>query len=167
MLHGRHGTSRQRGLPRRQQESKAGFQRLCELRLLRECPRDSLRSDVRLRKSLESKNKAELCTASPRPLPRSQPLLYVLHKLILLSITLADHRCLGLLQISDILLPPLSVLFPLHKNLDEKFAVLRRGPKYEQLHGYNTLELARSDGAVILAYGSVPSPSHLNPPPSH
>ncbi|OAA65710.1 mechanosensitive ion channel [Niveomyces insectorum RCEF 264] len=55
--------------------------------------------------------------------------------------------------VSDILLPPLSVLLPLNKNLDEKFAVLRRGPHYEKDHGYNTLQIAQDDGAVVMAYG--------------
>ncbi|CAK7244283.1 MAG: hypothetical protein STHCBS139747_005820 [Sporothrix thermara] len=55
--------------------------------------------------------------------------------------------------VSDILLPPLSVLLPLNKNLDEKFAVLRPGPNYEKEHGYNTLQFAQDDGAVVMAYG--------------
>jgi large conductance mechanosensitive channel len=55
--------------------------------------------------------------------------------------------------VSDILLPPLSVLFPLNKNLDEKFAVLRPGPEYDRQNGYNTLKLAQADGAVVMAYG--------------
>ncbi|KAJ9136435.1 Mechanosensitive ion channel [Pleurostoma richardsiae] len=55
--------------------------------------------------------------------------------------------------VSDILLPPLSVLFPLNKNMDEKFAVLRRGPNYEDYDGYNTLKQAQEDGAVVMAYG--------------
>lgn len=55
--------------------------------------------------------------------------------------------------VSDILLPPLSVLLPLNKNMDEKFAVLRPGPNYEADHGYNTLKLAQDDGAVVMAYG--------------
>ena len=54
---------------------------------------------------------------------------------------------------SDILLPPLSVLFPLNKNMDEKFAVLHPGPNYERQKGYNTLKLAQEDGAVVMAYG--------------
>ena len=55
--------------------------------------------------------------------------------------------------VSDILLPPLSVILPLNKNLEEKFAVLQRGPNYELYHGYNTLKLAKDDGAVVMAYG--------------
>ncbi|KAI1426854.1 large-conductance mechanosensitive channel [Xylaria sp. FL1777] len=55
--------------------------------------------------------------------------------------------------VNDILLPPLSVLLPLNRNMDEKFFVLRPGPKYEEQDGYNTIGLAQEDGAVILAYG--------------
>lgn len=55
--------------------------------------------------------------------------------------------------VSDILLPPLSVLLPLNKNLDEKFAVLKPGPNYERENGYNTLQFAQDDGAVVMAYG--------------
>jgi len=55
--------------------------------------------------------------------------------------------------VSDIVLPPISVLFPLNKNLDEKFAVLKRGRNYDAEHGYNTLQQAQDDGAVVMAYG--------------
>ncbi|KAG8846906.1 hypothetical protein FRB96_001751 [Tulasnella sp. 330] len=56
--------------------------------------------------------------------------------------------------VSDLLLPPIS-LFPfIGKNLPEKFAVLRRGPNYDEYGGYNTLKQAADDGAVTLAYGS-------------
>ncbi|EFX05611.1 mechanosensitive ion channel [Grosmannia clavigera kw1407] len=55
--------------------------------------------------------------------------------------------------VSDILLPPLSVLLPLNKNLDEKFAVLQPGPSYAAENGYNTLQIAQDDGAVVMAYG--------------
>ncbi|TVY13580.1 Anditomin synthesis protein L [Lachnellula arida] len=58
--------------------------------------------------------------------------------------------------VSEILLPPLSLLPFVHRNLDEKFAVLRRGPAYNRTdgHGYNTLDQATSDGAVVMAYGA-------------
>lgn len=59
--------------------------------------------------------------------------------------------------VSDIMLPPLSVIFPLNKNLQEKFAVLRPGPNYAREDGYNTLKLAQDDGAVVMAYGWVQS----------
>ncbi|KAL2139061.1 hypothetical protein VTI28DRAFT_5846 [Corynascus sepedonium] len=55
--------------------------------------------------------------------------------------------------VSDILLPPLSVLLPLNKNLEEKFAVLRPGPHRPPHGGYNTLQQAQDDGAVVMAYG--------------
>ncbi len=57
--------------------------------------------------------------------------------------------------VSNILLPPISVLLPLNKNLDEKFVVLKRGPHYGDQHGYNTVDLAQADGAVVMAYGWV------------
>lgn len=57
--------------------------------------------------------------------------------------------------VSDILLPPLSVLLPLNKNLEEKFAVLRSGPHRPRDTGYNTLKQAQDDGAVVMAYGCV------------
>jgi large conductance mechanosensitive channel len=58
--------------------------------------------------------------------------------------------------VSDILLPPLSLLPFINKQLDEKFAVLRSGPNYNetQTWGYNTLQQAIDDGAVVLAYGN-------------
>jgi large conductance mechanosensitive channel len=55
--------------------------------------------------------------------------------------------------VSDILLPPLSLIPGIDKNLEEKFAVLRRGPHYESMKGYNTLAQAQADGAVVMAYG--------------
>jgi large conductance mechanosensitive channel len=55
--------------------------------------------------------------------------------------------------VSDILLPPLSVLLPLNKNLEEKFAVLRAGEHRPGDGGYNTLKQAQEDGAVVMAYG--------------
>jgi len=35
--------------------------------------------------------------------------------------------------------------------MEEKFAVLRKGKHYG--HGYNTMQQALDDGAVIMAYG--------------
>lgn len=57
--------------------------------------------------------------------------------------------------VSDILLPPLSLLPFINRNMDEKFAVLRKGPNYNQTMsiGYNTMQQAADDGAVVLAYG--------------
>jgi large conductance mechanosensitive channel len=42
-----------------------------------------------------------------------------------------------------------------HKNLPEKFVVLRRGPHGDK--GYNTLLQAREDGASTMAYGYIMS----------
>ncbi|KAF7547807.1 hypothetical protein G7046_g8887 [Stylonectria norvegica] len=55
--------------------------------------------------------------------------------------------------VSDILMPPLSVILPLNKNIEEKFAVLKAGPEYKKI-GYNTLQQAQDDGAVVMPYGS-------------
>ncbi|RYP11597.1 hypothetical protein DL765_007697 [Monosporascus sp. GIB2] len=55
--------------------------------------------------------------------------------------------------VNDIILPPLSALFPLNRNLDEKFAVLKPGPNYDSAMGYTTLRQAIEDGAVVMAYG--------------
>jgi len=55
--------------------------------------------------------------------------------------------------VSDVLLPPLSILLPLNKNLEEKFAVLKPGPG--KGGPYNTLKQAQEDGAVVMAYGFV------------
>lgn len=55
--------------------------------------------------------------------------------------------------VGDILTPLLGLLPFIHRNLDEKFAVLRRGPAYH-VGGYNTLKQALDDGAVVMAYGS-------------
>ncbi|KAK5998391.1 Anditomin synthesis protein L [Cladobotryum mycophilum] len=48
---------------------------------------------------------------------------------------------------------PLSILLPLNKNIEEKFAVLRPGPNFNST-GYNTLKQAQQDGAVVMAYGA-------------
>lgn len=55
--------------------------------------------------------------------------------------------------VGDILMPPLSVLLPINKNIEQKFAVLRVGNNYNESIGYNTLHQAQEDGAVIMAYG--------------
>ncbi|KAL7950054.1 large-conductance mechanosensitive channel [Trichoderma barbatum] len=59
--------------------------------------------------------------------------------------------------VSAILMPPISVILPINKNIEEKFAVLRPGPQYNAScpsGGYNTLYQAQADGAVVMAYGS-------------
>lgn len=55
--------------------------------------------------------------------------------------------------VNNILMPPLSVIFPIDRNMEEKFAVLKPGPSYEREAGYTTLARAKDDGAVVLAYG--------------
>jgi large conductance mechanosensitive channel len=58
--------------------------------------------------------------------------------------------------VSDILLPPLSLLPFINRNMEEKFAVLRAGKNYHNGthgHGYNTMDQALADGAVVLSYG--------------
>lgn len=61
-------------------------------------------------------------------------------------------------------LPIVSLLPFLNRNMDQKFAVLSQGPNYVDGEGYNTLEQARDDGALVLAWGCV-YPSN-NPSPS-
>ncbi|KAI4196915.1 MAG: hypothetical protein LQ350_006228 [Teloschistes chrysophthalmus] len=51
--------------------------------------------------------------------------------------------------VSDILLPPISLLPFFARNLEEKFAVLKPGPRYHH-EGYNTPKQAKEDGAVGL-----------------
>jgi large conductance mechanosensitive channel len=53
--------------------------------------------------------------------------------------------------VSDILLPPISLLPFLSRNLDERFATLKQGGNGTA--GYNTVQLALEDGAVVMAYG--------------
>lgn len=55
--------------------------------------------------------------------------------------------------VACILMPPLSIIFPINKNIEEKFAVLQAGPNFNKTSGYNTLHQAQEDGAVVMAYG--------------
>lgn len=55
--------------------------------------------------------------------------------------------------VTNILLPPVSILMPIRRNMEEKFWILHHGPNYDETIGYNTLEQARDDGAVVMAYG--------------
>jgi large conductance mechanosensitive channel len=60
--------------------------------------------------------------------------------------------------VTDVLLPPISLLPFLSRNIQEKFVILQAGPNYNAtIRGYNTLQQASDDGAVTLGYGSVPS----------
>lgn len=52
-------------------------------------------------------------------------------------------------------MPPISVLLPIRKNIQEKFAVLQGGDNYDSEKGYNTPGQALEDGAVIMTYGLV------------
>lgn len=57
--------------------------------------------------------------------------------------------------VSDILLPVLALLPFIDRNFEEKFAVLKAGPRYGEGggRGYNTVKLALEDGAVVMAWG--------------
>ncbi|KAJ5747172.1 uncharacterized protein N7511_008868 [Penicillium nucicola] len=55
--------------------------------------------------------------------------------------------------VSDMVLPIVSLLPFLNRNMDQKFAVLSKGPNFSHEIGYNTLRQAREDGALVLAYG--------------
>ncbi|MCJ1241698.1 hypothetical protein MMC14_009704 [Varicellaria rhodocarpa] len=57
--------------------------------------------------------------------------------------------------VSDIILPPISLIPFINRNLGEKFAVLLQGQHYPKKDGYNTLKQALDDGAVVMAYGWV------------
>ncbi|KAK1967121.1 large conductance mechanosensitive channel protein [Colletotrichum sublineola] len=57
--------------------------------------------------------------------------------------------------VQNIIMPPISVILPLNRNMEQKFAVLQGGPNYTR-SGYTTLERAKDDGAVVLAYGPMP-----------
>ena len=63
--------------------------------------------------------------------------------------------------VSEILLPPLSLLPFINRNMEEKFAILRKGKNYTEENDYNTMQQALDDGAVIMAYGyALPSSSN-------
>lgn len=58
--------------------------------------------------------------------------------------------------VSDIILPVISLLPFIGRNITEKFLVLRAGPNYDRhnARGYNTVQIALDDGAVVWAWGS-------------
>lgn len=58
-------------------------------------------------------------------------------------------------------MPPISIILPLKRNIEEKFAVLRIGNNYNATTGYNTFKQAQEDGAIVMAYGYVYSPGGL------
>lgn len=57
--------------------------------------------------------------------------------------------------ISDLLLPPISLLPFLGRNLNERFTVLKKGPNYHGngTTGYYTVAQANEDGAVVMNWG--------------
>ena len=55
--------------------------------------------------------------------------------------------------VSGIILPPISLLPFIGRNLDEKFAVLHGGGPDGLTNDYNTSEQALEDGATIMKYG--------------
>lgn len=57
--------------------------------------------------------------------------------------------------VSDVVLPVVSLLPFLNRNMDQKFAILSKGPNFEEGKGYNTVKQARDDGALVLAWGYV------------
>lgn len=71
------------------------------------------------------------------------------------SLAAAFTACANSL-VSDIILPIISLLPFLSRNLPEKFAILKHGPHYNSTisNGYNTINQALDDGAVVFAYGN-------------
>ena len=86
-------------------------------------------------------------------------LMYVLCSLFFRKLFTLIHRIAAAFTavvkslVSDILLPPVSLLPFMSRNLEEKFLVMRKGPHYSKIVGYNTRQQAIDDGAVILTYG--------------
>lgn len=72
-----------------------------------------------------------------------------------ISLAAAFTACANSL-VTDIILPLISLLPFLSRNLEEKFATLKHGPNYNTTisNGYNTKDQALSDGAIVFAYGS-------------
>lgn len=91
---------------------------------------------------------------SPRPISRTKPPrgCQTDHSSLSPSLAAAFTNVVTSF-VSDIILPPLSVILPLNANLDLKFAVLQAGPHYREWGGYNTIDQAQDDGAVVMAYG--------------
>jgi large conductance mechanosensitive channel len=76
-------------------------------------------------------------------------------QLTFISLAASFTACANSL-VTDIILPLVSLLPFLSRNLDEKFAVLKHGPNYNGTisTGYNTKDQALADGAVVFAYGN-------------
>jgi large conductance mechanosensitive channel len=75
--------------------------------------------------------------------------------LITVRLAAAFTACANSL-VTDIILPIISLLPFLSRNLDEKFAVLHKGSHYNGTisTGYNTVKQALDDGALVLAWGT-------------
>lgn len=75
--------------------------------------------------------------------------------LITVRLAAAFTACANSL-VTDIILPIISLLPFLGRNLDEKFAVLHKGSHYNGTFstGYNTVKQALDDGALVLAWGT-------------
>lgn len=56
-------------------------------------------------------------------------------------------------MVTDIILPFVSLVPGINRNLEERFTVLRAGPNRTD-DGYNTKKQAQEDGAVVWAWGS-------------
>ena len=71
------------------------------------------------------------------------------------SLAAAFTACANSL-VTDIILPIISLLPFLSRNLPEKFATLKHGPNYNSTisNGYNTKGQALDDGAIVFAYGN-------------
>ena len=109
-------------------------------------------------------------TSSSQTSPQSPDTLYHTHIIFRIA---AAFTTVVTSFVSEILLPPLSLIPGINRNMDSKFAILRRGPNFNKTDGigYNTLEQAAADGAVVMAYGyASPFSFHFldfpSPPPA-
>lgn len=69
--------------------------------------------------------------------------------------------------VANIILPPISLLPFIGRDLPEKFAILKAGTNVTS-DGYKTLKQARDDGAITLAYGCVSLlPTSFSPIQTH
>ena len=86
----------------------------------------------------------------------------VLHSLTAFARIAAAFTAVVKSFVSDILMPILSLLPFLSRNLDEKFAVLKRGSQYDKVAPYNTVKQALDDGGEWLSYEVLPNPGCLS-----
>jgi len=87
--------------------------------------------------------------------PRSYKNTYTSTVLIQTTSLAASFTACANSLVSSIILPIISLLPFISRNLDSKFAILQSGPNYNVSisNGYNTPKQAIDDGAVVLAYG--------------